>query len=248
MGKNGSQKQQKIDFSMDLLKNNPGGLKFSILHKELCKNFGLTNGAATGFIRDLFNNSKGEIIKPEKGLYKLSSYQNNLPNSTINIVQQTFDSISEKDFYPSFADWLIDEVGECSKAISLGGNKFGGKWGTPDVVGILLPSQTDIIKEIEFTSVEIKTDVNQLITAFGQACSYKLFSHRVYLVIPEQSNPEEIVRLDSLCTLFGIGLVLFNKTDRDNPNYQIRNRAQKGLPDNFYANINLKIIAKELGI
>jgi hypothetical protein len=247
MGKNDTQKQQKIDFSMDLLRNNPGGLKFSILHKELSKNFGLTQGQATGFIHDFFNSSKGEVIKPEKGLYKLALYQNNAQNHIIS-VQQTFDTTVEKDFYPSFADWLIEEVGECSRSIALGGNKFGGKWGTPDVIGILLPSQTDIIKEIELTSAEIKTDINQLITAFGQACSYKLFSHIVYLVIPQQSNQDEIERLDSLCALFGIGLVLFDKTNKDSPNYQIRNRAQKGIPDNFYGNTNLKIIAKELEI
>jgi hypothetical protein len=247
MGKTDSQKQGKIDFSMDLLKNNPNGIKFSFLHAELSKRFGLTQGQATGFIHDFFANSKGEVIKPEKGLYKLASIQNSVQNSATSSTP-VVDNTIEKDFYPSFADWLVEEVGECSKAIPLGGNKFGGKWGTPDVIGILLPSQTDIIKEIELTSAEIKTDVNQLITAFGQACSYKLFSHRVYLVIPQQSNTDEIERLDSLCPLFGIGLVLFDKTNKNSPSYQIKNRAQKGLPDNFYANINLKIIARELGI
>lgn len=46
-------------------------------------------------------------------------------------------------------------------------------------------SEIDPIKaHPEIVSVEIKTDTNQLITAFGQACAYKLFSHKVYLVIP----------------------------------------------------------------
>ena len=247
MAKNDSQKQQKVDFCMEILENNPDGVKFSYLHAELMKKLGLRSGQAAGLIRDFFKNSKGGVIKPEKGLYKLASNQNIIKNNVIP-TSQIGDTINEKDFYASFADWLIDEVGECSKSIPLGGNKFGGKWGTPDVIGILMPSQTDIIKEIEITSAEIKTDVNQLITAFGQACSYKLFSHRVYLVIPQQSNIDEIERLDSLCTLFGIGLVLFDKNEKDNPNYQIRNRAQKGFPDNFYANTNLKLIAKELNL
>jgi len=247
MGKNDSQKQQKIDFSMEILKNNPSGVKFSYLHAELIKKFSLQTGQATGFIRDFFINSNGEVIKPEKGLYKLASNQNVTQNSSNSLVQAT-NNISEKDFYQSFADWLIEEVQECSKAIPLGGNKFGGKWGTPDVIGVLLPSRTDIIKEIEVTTAEIKININQLITAFGQACSYKLFSHRVYLVIPQQSNTDDIVRLDSLCTLFGIGLILFDKTNKDNPNYQIRNRAQKGLSDNFYANKNLEKIAKKIGM
>jgi hypothetical protein len=138
-------------------------------------------------------------------------------------------------------------VEECTKSIKLGGNIFGGKWETPDVIGVLKPGPTDIIKnEIEITSAEIKLDVNQLITAFGQACSYKLFSHRVYLVIPKQSNQDEISRLDSLCALFGIGLVLYDSTKPDEPDYQIKNRAQKGIPDNFYVNKNLTLIANKL--
>jgi hypothetical protein len=52
---------------------------------------------------------------------KLSSHQNNSQNTSTIIIPQTVDNILEKDFYPSFADWLIDEVGECSKAIRLGG-------------------------------------------------------------------------------------------------------------------------------
>jgi len=102
---------------------------------------------------------------------------------------------------------------------------------------------TDIIKqEIEIISAEIKTSIKQLITGFAQACSYKLFSHKVYLVIPEQSDPEELARIDSLCYLYGIGLVLFNCTDPATPNYQIKHRAQRSTPDIFYINkyINMK--------
>ena len=105
---------------------------------------------------------------------------------------------------------------------------FGGKWGTPDVIGVSKSLPTDVIgKNIEITSAEIKFATNELISAFGQACSYKLFSHKVYLVIPQQSNPEELSRLGSLCYLFGIGLVLFDNTNPNRPNYQLKNRAQK---------------------
>jgi hypothetical protein len=45
--------------------------------------------------------------------------------------------------------------------------------------------------------------------------------------------------LDSLCFLFGIGLVLFDNTNPNIPNYQLKNRSQKGEPDNYYLNKNI---------
>jgi hypothetical protein len=56
--------------------------------------------------------------------------------------------------------------------------------------------------------VEIKTDTIGLITAFGQACSYKIFSHKSYIVVQKTSLQEDIDRLDSLSMIFGIGLIL----------------------------------------
>jgi hypothetical protein len=53
----------------------------------------------------------------------------------------------------------------------------------------------------------LKLDPNQLVVAFGQACAYKLFSHKVYLVVSKGS--EEIGRLKPLCLRFGLGLILF---------------------------------------
>ena len=141
---------------------------------------------------------------------------------------------------------MVNELEECTEAIPLGGNKLGDKWGTPDVVGVLKPSISDIIKDLEIITAEIKIDTSSLITAFGQACAYKLFSHRVYLVIPEQSNKADLDRLDSLCCLFGIGLIVFNSNEPHNPNFQIKNRAQKAIPDTFYVNSKIKIIANKL--
>ncbi len=66
--------------------------------------------------------------------------------------------------------------------------------------------RSDMIEApIEIVSAEIKTEVNQLVTAFGQACSYRLFSHKSYLVIPNRSPRDEIARLDSLCIVLGLG-------------------------------------------
>lgn len=105
----------------------------------------------------------------------------------------------------------MNDLEECTKAISLGGNRFRDKWGTPDVIGKRESRKSDILQiPTEIISAEIKTDVAQLVTAFGQACAYCLFSHKSYLVIPDESPKDEIDRLDSLCQVFGIGLILFD--------------------------------------
>lgn len=67
-------------------------------------------------------------------------------------------------------------------------------------------------------------------------CAYKLFSHKVYLIIPEEAE-QEIARIESLCMTFGIGLILFNKNDPNNPDFEIRTRALKNDPDYYYVNI-----------
>jgi len=81
--------------------------------------------------------------------------------------------------------------------------------GYSSVLGVYKFSEIDTIKaSLEIVSAEIKTNTNQLITAFGQACAYKLFSHKVYLVIPNAE--QDVGRIESLCLIFGIGLVLFD--------------------------------------
>ncbi len=155
--------------------------------------------------------------------------------------------VKEEDFYGPFADWLVNELEDCTKAIPLGGNRFKDKWGTPDVVGKNESKRSDIIQgPVEIVSAEIKTDANQFSTAFGQTCSYRLFSHKVYLVIPLNSPQDDIARLDSLCMVFSIGLILFNPESVENPEFDIRVRAKKHDPDMYYVNKNMKLIEKEL--
>lgn len=115
--------------------------------------------------------------------------------------------------------------------------------------GIFRSRESDIVKlPIEVTSAEIKLETSQLITAFGQSCAYKLFSHRSYLVIPQESAPEDIDRLDSLCIISGIGLILFDATNHHRPKFQIQVRAARHEPDAFYINQNIRHVADRLGL
>lgn len=133
------------------------------------------------------------------------------------------------------------------KGNRFGGNEFKDKWGTPDVIGIREPRKSDIIKPpTEIVSAEVKTDAGNLITAFGQACSYKLFRHKSYVVIPKESLEEDIARLDGLCRIFGVGLVLFDAGNVETPAFETRVRAAKHDPDMFYANKYMKLVEDSL--
>ena len=70
------------------------------------------------------------------------------------------------------------------------------------------------------------------ILAFGQAVAYRLFSTKTYIAMPNTLTES---RLESLCALFGVGLVLFD-LNTDAPNFSIRTRAQRFSPDMFYVN------------
>jgi len=157
------------------------------------------------------------------------------------------EKIREEDFYEAFGEWLINELEECTRSISVGGSRFKDKWGTPDVIGVREARRSDIIKPpTEIVSAEIKLDPANLITAFGQACSYRIFSHKSYIVVPDNSSEDDIARLDALSRIFGIGLVIFNPLDPKNPDFKIRSRAAREEPDMFYVNKYLKLVEDEL--
>lgn len=226
------------------MKERPDGVRYIELVREISAwDSRLKRGTIQGNIWDLDTKYSKIVYKPSRGLFRLIEFRDVEKED----LGKKKPGIKEQDFYQPFADWLVNEMEDCTKAISLGGNRFGDKWGTPDVIGKREPMRSDIIKApVEITSCEIKLDQSQLVIAFGQACAYCLFSHKCYLVIPRQASQEEIARLDSLCQVFGIGLVLFDATSVEDPDFTIRVRPKRQNPDLFYANKNMKTIEKEL--
>jgi hypothetical protein len=146
--------------------------------------------------------------------------------------------LKESDFYEPFAQWLQNEAEEVNFAESLGGSSQRKKWGTPDVIGIYRAVAQDLYQfPKEITSAEIKIDPTQSVVAIGQACAYKLFSHKVYIVMPItiNNNKDENAQLEALCLMFGIGLVKFQLNSRT-PNFDLRIHAQLSQPDMYYVN------------
>lgn len=248
-----TKKERITEKAFEILEATPNGIHFSEMVAQLHAAFpDDPHGTITGTIWNLDARFSERVYKPSRGLFRLTRFREEAVAQQ-PIEQPTPVAVAgaprEAAFYESFADYLVNDLEECTKAIELGGNRFGGKWGTPDVFGIFRPRESDIVKPpLEVIVAEVKTDTSQLITAFGQACAYKLFAHRSYLVVPREAQPEDIGRLDALCTIFGIGLILFDATQPDNPAFLIRVRAAKHEPDAFYVNQNIKLVADKLGL
>lgn len=231
------------------LKSTPDGLRYSRLVNAIIESDNKLNlNTINNCIWNLDSIFPELVYKPSRGLFRLIEFKDSVTDELKKEAQpKETKKISEESFYKSFSNWLQNDVEDVTHSIPLGKNRFKDKWGTPDVIGIKKSQRSDIIQaQVEIISAEIKTATNQLIIAFGQACSYKLFSHKSYVVAPKQSSQDEIAKLDSLCQLFGIGLVLFDATNHDAPEYSIRVRPVKHEPDLFYTNKYMKKIEKEL--
>lgn len=250
-----TKKERITEKALELLDTTQHGISYSNLVAQLQEIFpNDPYGTITGTVWNLDTRLSDQVYKPSRGLFRLTKYRQEVltnfsPPIVVELSPPQQEIIKESDFYEPFADYLKNDLEECTTAIALGGNRFGGKWGTPDVFGIFRSRESDIVKmPLEVVVAEIKTDTTQLITAFGQSCAYKLFAHRSYLVVPHEAQPEDIGRLDSLCTIFGIGLILFDVNQPNNPGFQIRVRAAKHEPDAFYVNQNVKLVADKLGL
>jgi hypothetical protein len=248
-----TKKQRITQKAKELIGAKPSGIRFSELVELLQKEFPEDPlGTITGNVWNLDALFSNEIYKPSRGLFRSTMFREESAAVAPDVGAQQDEPVEtgkpkEADFYQPFAEYLLNDLEECTTAIPIGGNRFGSKWGTPDVFGIFRSRESDIVKTpMEVVVAEIKTDTYQLVTAFGQACAYKLFAHKSYLVVPHGAQPEDIGRLDALCATFGIGLILFDASKPQAPDFEIRVRAAKHEPDSFYVNQYVKQIADEL--
>jgi hypothetical protein len=217
----------------------PGGIRYTALVRQIAAQHPETPvNTIHGSVWNLEIVCPQEISKPSRGLYKLVAKDGN--GSATEAVEAkpltaTGREIRESDFYPSFAEWLKNDLDEVTEVAPLGGAGLKSKWGTPDVVGVYKPLAKDLIKfDYEIVSGEVKID-QQPVVAFGQAVAYRLFSTKTYIAMPTSLGQEDQDRLESLCMLFGVGLALFD-LNIELPNFQIRVRAQRFSPDMFYVN------------
>ena len=235
--------------AIQILKSNADGFRYSDLMRKLENEFpNIPVGTIHGNVWNLETRAPNDVYKPTRGLFRHTDFRlTEVTGEEQIVLVSTGKKTGESDFYKPFADWLVNELEECTRAIALGGNKFKDKWGTPDVIGIREPRKSDIVKPpTDIIAAEIKADTANLITAFGQACSYKLFSHKSYIVVPRQSPEEDVARLDALGRIFGVGLILFDADHSETPKFEIRVRSAKHEPDMFYVNKYMRLVEDEL--
>ena len=238
--------EKVIRKAIELIGSSPSGRSYSELVREISATFPeIPLSTVHGSMHRFRNKLPSEVYQPARGLYRAVRYRE-LENKPPEGKGEP-KGIHEEDFYDPFGDWLVNGLEECTRAVSVGGALFKDKWGTPDVVGVRKARESDIIKPTtEVVSAEIKLDPTGLITAFGQACAYRLFSHKSYIVVPKTSSKDDLVRLDALSRIFGIGLVVFDPSDPKSPEFEVRSRAAREEPDMFYVNKYLKLIENKL--
>ncbi|MGB6078484.1 MAG: hypothetical protein WBF99_03405 [Xanthobacteraceae bacterium] len=182
-----------------------------------------------------------DILRPSRGHWILTKYADEGLKSTPDpqpVVKDKEESLREESFYEPFAEWLQSVEQEVNGVHVVGGNTFKSKWATPDVIGTRKKQPSDPVSfPLELVSAEIKIDPSQSVTAFGQACAYRLFSHKVYIVMPSSIErvKDDLERLEALCSLFGMGLVLFDPS-LPNPDFRKLVAARKVEPDIYYLN------------
>jgi hypothetical protein len=217
---------------------NPGGIRYTPLVQQIFEGNPETPikaiSISTYNLATLFPD---QISKPSRGLFMpvAQSESDVTDNDRPEQITPTGTKVREEEFYQSFAEWLVNED-EVNHAVPLGGTVARSRWGTPDVVGTYKSTAGNLIKfGPEIVAAEIKTEPSAPVVAFGQAVTYRLFATKTYIAMPKTLTEFDQTRLDALCMLFGVGLVFFD-LNKDAPNYSIRVRAQRFLPDMFYVN------------
>jgi hypothetical protein len=244
-------RQQIHERAMQVLEAKPQGIRWSdLLQAVESSASGTPHNSIHGGIHNLLTTRTSEIVKVARGTYQLAKYAS--ADDAIANAQEVAtvvtpvkaeapgtETLTEQDFYASFAEWL-EENDEATVASALGGSSLGGKWGTPDVIGVLKPRAQDIFKfEPQIVTAEIKAVTTQPVVAFGQAVAYRLFSHKSYIVIPKLTSSDDMNRLTSLCSIHGVGLVTF-ALNKAQPDYLVVVLPASAAPDMFYVNSMLE--------
>lgn len=240
-------RQQIHEAALKVLEEYPQGIRWTELLRAVeARTPDTPHNSVHGGIHNLLTTRTSEITKVARGTYQLAKYveaddalasaqEAETVATIVKAETPGSEALTEQDFYTSFAKWL-EENDEATVADALGGASLGGKWGTPDVIGVLKPRAQDIFKfEPQIVTAEIKAVPGQPVVAFGQAVAYRLFSHKSYIVVPNSTSSDDLNRLKSLCSIHGVGLVTF-ALNKDQPDYAVVVLPVNAAPDMFYVN------------
>jgi len=133
-----TKREQIIAKALEILKNTPKGVHYTELARKIKQELPDINlKTIYGTIYNLDSRLPNRVYKPARGLFRFITFREieisnkGKEREDIQIVKKAKEGLTEENFYQPFADWLANELEECTKAIPLGGNKFKDKWGTP---------------------------------------------------------------------------------------------------------------------
>lgn len=190
-----------------------------------------------------------DIVEMDRGLYRLAKFDSqNISDNELELEEfsQIKSSTAEKEYYKYFAEYLENEE-ICFPAIPIGEKLLNEQWTNPDVIGI--KSYRKGLSNFKIVTAEIKnsSSTKEILTGFGQCCAYKLFSHKVYFVIPTNVKIER--RIAVLCNRHNIGLVLFDaEKDLNDIDWDIRNEPYFEEPDYDFVESMLEKLGKDTKI
>ncbi len=237
--------EKVINVAEKILANKPKGLPFRKLYDALAKELKqeiesgeIPQSTIWGYASRLHFIAPGKFSKENwfGAPFMLKGFRKSVASKS----EKQRPKRAEADFYDSIKKYLLfgesdEHPPECTHAAVLGGRMGVGLWKTPDVVGVMRPSQYsgfNFEHEIIVAEIKIQDKPDAYITGFGQVCAYRLSSHKQFLVIPKTVQD---ARLESLCRVFGIGLIYFDDSaEPDIGIYELRLPPQKCAPNLFY--------------
>lgn len=132
--------------AFDLLRQHPDGVRYAELVRRVSQEGSFKINTIHGNVWDLEQRFPEKVYKPSRGLFRLLEFRDqDTDQLRSDLVPEPPTLVREQDFYEAFADYLQNDLEECTKAIPLGGNRFRDKWGTPDVIGKRESKRSDIL-------------------------------------------------------------------------------------------------------
>jgi hypothetical protein len=234
--------------AVELIQGNPHGVRYSELIKTLIEVFPQTSSnSISEYIQELEKQFPETIHKEKNGQYHRIWYHDTAQGEVEEHHSQPVEQplqLKKEDYYQSFSEWLTNDLREVTKVIAFGEGLFRSNRGTPDIRGVYRPESSTLRTRSIIVTAKITLDDTStgLTAAFNEVRTYKIFCHKVYFVIPKRSHESDISGIKSLCSNSGIGLVLFDNMNKQNPKYEIKRRAIQHPPAQWYIEDNPPLI------
>ncbi|HIC97107.1 MAG TPA: hypothetical protein EYP11_01740, partial [Aquificaceae bacterium] len=115
-----TRKEKIIAKAIEILKSNPNGVRYSDLVRKIHEEFPeIPVNTIHGIVWNLETRVPDEVYKPARGLFRHADFKKEEVNEERKIPLE-IERIKEEDFYKPFANWLVNELEECTTAIPLG--------------------------------------------------------------------------------------------------------------------------------